>query len=324
MPWCRCSISFAVEPSLPLHYQPPAVFSLRYAIGDCLGSGGFGFVCAAAVRGKPGVEVAVKFILKEKVPVGTWARDEQLGIVPTEIYFLKRLNHPNIIKFIDCFEDALYFLLVTEVHGGSWSGLCPKPPAEIASDPSVPSSSAQDPAFARRASCDLFECIELLKNFTEPQAQYVFRQLISVVAYLESVGVLHRDIKDENVLINDSFEIKLIDFGSASFVTPHKRGERMFLGTLQYAPPEILEGRCHQGAKCEVWSLACCLYIMLVGEAPFTSLNEVRLSPPRSPRDRSIEFSPQCENLLAWMFEKDPARRPSISQVLFHPWLSGL
>jgi serine/threonine protein kinase len=206
----------------------------------------------------------------------------------------------------------------------------------------------------RRSSCDLFECIELMERFTEAQARHVFRQIASAVAYLASLSIVHRDIKDENILIDDHFNVKLIDFGSASFLGLSQRRsgsslhhhyhhqnpnsnhqhhhqpqqqqqpqpQQMFLGTLQYAAPEILEGRQHQGLECEVWSLACCLYIMLVGEAPFESLRDIRLSAPMRPRNPNIVFSPMCAHLLAWMFEKDPARRPSIVQVLNHPWLA--
>ncbi|KAI9324173.1 kinase-like domain-containing protein, partial [Zopfochytrium polystomum] len=282
-------------------------FVERYKLGECLGSGGFGFVCSAF--SKLNEEVAVKFILKEKVPNGSWTRDETLGIVPKEIYLLKHLNHPNIIRFLDAFEDHLYFLLVTELHGGSWSQLRPNSPED--------SSSPQ--ALRRRPSSDLFECIELLKSLSEPQARHVFQQLLDVVAHLETFGILHRDIKDENILIDDNFNVKLIDFGSASFA--NQVSDRLFLGTLQYAAPEILEGRQHQGAKCEVWSLACCLYIMLVGEAPFETPRDVRSSKPTALRERSPSLSQPCKELLTWMFEKDPWRRPTITQILNHPWV---
>ncbi|KAI9358644.1 kinase-like domain-containing protein [Zopfochytrium polystomum] len=311
-------------PSLPTGYQLPAAFTARYELGDCLGSGGFGFVCAAYVRmfdqdpavpPRLGREVAVKFVLKEKVPASAWARDETLGIVPNEIYLLKHLSHPNIIGYLDAFEDKLYFLLVTELHGGSWSQLLRNSQA-----PGVtPTPTATGTALPRRASSDLFECIELLRFFTEAQARHVFRQLASAVAHLDSFGIVHRDIKDENILIDDNFNVKIIDFGSASFLD--QETDRLFLGTLQYAAPEILDGRKHQGPECEIWSLACCLYIMLVGEAPFESLRDIRLSPPLAPRDPNVAISPRCSHLLGWMFEKDPSRRPTIAQVMNHPWL---
>ncbi|KAJ3275988.1 hypothetical protein HDU76_010568, partial [Blyttiomyces sp. JEL0837] len=77
----------------PVHPFPethvlPVQFRKKYLLGSCLGSGGFGFVCSS-IRRCDNVDVAVKFILKEKVPATAWARDETLGVVPTEVYFLK-------------------------------------------------------------------------------------------------------------------------------------------------------------------------------------------------------------------------------------------
>lgn len=184
-----------------------------------------------------------------------------------------------------------------------------------------------------------------MERFNETQARHVFRQIADAVSYLGSLSIVHRDIKDENILIDDHFNVKMIDFGSASFfgsvgttaaaaavrmgsasagaaAAAQQQQQQMFLGTLQYAAPEILEGRQHQGPECEIWSLACCLYIMLVGEAPFESLRDIRTSPPMRPRNPNVQFSPLCAHLLAWMFEKEPRRRPTIAQVLNHPWLA--
>ncbi|KAJ3002195.1 UNVERIFIED_CONTAM: hypothetical protein HDU68_006403, partial [Siphonaria sp. JEL0065] len=84
-----------------------------------LGSGGFGFV-KMAVRKLDSIEVAVKFILKEKVPSSAWAKDPVLGVVPTEVYILKNVSHPNVIKYVEYFEDNIYSYLVTELYGKSW------------------------------------------------------------------------------------------------------------------------------------------------------------------------------------------------------------
>ncbi|KAJ3197605.1 hypothetical protein HDU67_003695, partial [Dinochytrium kinnereticum] len=263
-------------------------FLRRYRLGACLGSGGFGFVCVAT-RIADGIEVAVKFILKEKVPRTNWVRDEVLGVVPMEVFVLRRIRHENIIRYVDYFDDPAYCLLVTELHGGNWSGASTTTSSAVPSlsqtsissnAPPTPVSPAlmTPPALQRRNSCDLFECIELMERFTEEQAKHVFRQIASAVAYLSSNGIVHRDIKDENILIDDSFNVKLIDFGSACFMSHH---DGLFLGTLQYAAPEIFEGHRNRGAECEVWSLGCCLYIMLTGEVPFPTPHDVRFSRPQ-------------------------------------------
>ncbi|KAJ3093019.1 hypothetical protein HDU96_002547 [Phlyctochytrium bullatum] len=300
------------------HHPLPASFTQKYQLGPCLGSGGFGFVCVAT-RISDRTEVAVKFILREKVPRTSWVRDQQLGVVPMEVFILRRINHPNIIRFMDYHEDAVYCLLVTELHGGNWSAAPSSSPSATPTTTPSPLLTQPPAALQRRNSCDLFECIELMERFTEHQARHVFRQIASAVAYLASVGIVHRDIKDENILIDDSFTVKLIDFGSASFAS-HNDG--LFLGTLQYAAPEIFEGHRQRGVECEVWSLGCCLYIMLTGEVPFPTPHDVRFAPPQALRPGVGPLSEQCADLVAWMLEKDPRRRASVADVLLHPWLA--
>ncbi|KAJ3025258.1 UNVERIFIED_CONTAM: hypothetical protein HDU68_007328, partial [Siphonaria sp. JEL0065] len=372
-----------------------------------LGSGGFGFV-TTAVRKLDAIEVAVKFILKEKVPANAWARDPVLGIVPTEVYILKNVSHPNVIKYLDYFEDNMYLYLVTELHGGSWgpyttsgvsgvstatslssaqsattlattrkNGTGMSPTVSMASSTSTldscdtlfpmdsgsrrgsvvesnncgnssssSSSSSNGGNFngtgttvsgcsvtvgggsgvgftplERRNSCDLFECIEYYQRFTEEQARHVFKQIVSAVSYLESNRIIHRDIKDENILIDREFNVKLIDFGSATVLDRNGRVvDGLFLGTLQYAAPEILSGRPSHGSECEVWSLGCCLYIMLAGEAPFESPKDViQLDRPLAPRN--VVLSHGVSSLIMWMLEKDPKKRATVRDVLRHPWV---
>ncbi|KAI9339884.1 kinase-like domain-containing protein [Obelidium mucronatum] len=345
-----------------------------------LGHGGFGFV-TTAVRNHDLLEVAVKFILKEKVPSNAWAREPALGLVPTEVYILKNVSHPNIIKYLDYFEDEMYLYLVTELHGGAWgapqppiikpttpeSTTAPLPPLSPASSTSTLDScetlvscetavtagnggnirviskatstgtvqeeqvnttvlsesgaAVAAPSMERRNSYDLFECIEFYQRFSEDQARHVFRQIVSAVAHLEANRIIHRDIKDENILIDREFNVKLIDFGSATVLDDNgKVRDGLFLGTLQYAAPEILSGKPSLGSQCEVWSLGCCLYIMLAGEAPFESPKDVvRLERPMAPRNVTLSHS--VTTLITWMLEKNPRNRATVKDVLRHPWV---
>ena len=112
------------------------------------------------------------------------------------------------------------------MHGSSWSNegsyYLPSPVSSPFSDAAFATEiSTQIPTLPQSiASCpsmDLFECIEKHEHFTEYQAQFVFRQILSAIHHLHSFKLVHRDIKDENILIDESFHIKIIDFGSANF-----------------------------------------------------------------------------------------------------------
>ncbi|KAI8825061.1 kinase-like domain-containing protein [Fimicolochytrium jonesii] len=184
---------------------------------------------------------------------------------------------------------------------------------------SPPLSPVMAPKLSRRPSMDLFECIEQHDRLTEPQARFVFRQIISAVQYLHTLGVVHRDIKDENILVNENFHVKLIDFGSAAFIPPPagKLFDR-FLGTIQYASPEILRGEKYRGPEAEIWALGCCLYIMLNGEVPFTTPAQAAEHAYTFPKHR---LSPSCIDLLDSMLAKKSSRRATVNEVASHPWL---
>ncbi|KAF9432317.1 hypothetical protein BGZ76_010970 [Entomortierella beljakovae] len=174
----------------------------------------------------------------------------------------------------------------------------------------------------RRTSCDLFECIEHHSKFSESQARMIFKQIVECVDYLNSRGICHRDIKDENIVIDNDFKVKLIDFGSA-VVIPRPQGKLFdrFYGTINYASPEILKGDKYRAEAAEIWSLGILLYTILYGEVPFNDPVQAISGPYITPRVRS---SPECQNLLNWMLAKCPERRATIEDVVNHPWIAGL
>lgn len=95
----------------PVGHRLNPHFVRHYQLEDELGSGGYGFVMTALHRSK-GCEVAVKFIIKSKVPDHAWMEDETIGRLPTEVMLLSFIDHENIVKCLDLFEDSLYFYLV--------------------------------------------------------------------------------------------------------------------------------------------------------------------------------------------------------------------
>ncbi|KAJ1557359.1 hypothetical protein HK405_000136, partial [Cladochytrium tenue] len=274
-------------------YTPPAAFLEQYTLGELIGSGGFGFVRSARHRAS-GREVAAKFISHRRVPAGSWVEDNHVlggGSVPVEVHVLRRVRHAGVISFVDCFEDDEYVVMLTELHGVKWGPVRPD----------------------RCGSSDLFECVEAHGRLSEAHARRVFAQVAGAVAHLDALGVVHGDIKDENVLVDSSLRARLIDFGSARIGSPGGGNvgppDSVFLGTMQYAAPEILHGVVSHGPSCEVWSLACLLYVMVSGDLPFDSPGWARdASGPRAPR---VALSNGLTHLLAWMFRRNPEERPT-------------
>ncbi|CAI8029133.1 PAS domain-containing serine/threonine-protein kinase, partial [Geodia barretti] len=172
-----------------------------------VGKGAFGFVRLAQRKSDKQL-VVVKFLRKSGVLKDCWVHDRDMGLVAQEISLLARLNHPNIVMLLEAYENECYFQLVMEKHG---DGL------------------------------DLFEFIERCPKITEPLVSYMFRQVVAGLSYLHGKNILHRDVKDENIIMNEHFHMKLIDFGSAAYMEPGKLFHT-FCGTLEYCSPEVLLG----------------------------------------------------------------------------------
>ncbi|XP_058389343.1 PAS domain-containing serine/threonine-protein kinase isoform X2 [Diceros bicornis minor] len=258
-------------------------YSHKYSMLSPLGSGAFGFVWTAVDK-EENKEVVVKFIKKEKVLEDCWIEDPKFGKVTLEIAILSRVEHANIIKVLDVFENQGFFQLVMEKHG---SGL------------------------------DLFAFIDRHPSLDEPLASYIFRQLVSAVGYLRSKSILHRDIKDENIVIAEDFTIKLIDFGSAAYL---ERGKLFytFCGTIEYCAPEVLMGNPYQGPELEMWSLGVTLYTLIFEENPFCEVEETVeavINPP-------YLVSEDLMNLVSGLLQPVPEQRTTLEKLVADPWVT--
>lgn len=205
---------------------------------------------------------------------------------------------------------------------------CPRPPFR--------------PRFSSRASYDLFECIESTKAkcFTESQAGFILAQVVEAVYYLDCLGIAHRDVKDENIVIDKDFkvrscnavekrcsdishQVKLIDFGSAIISDPKlpRPYYDVFYGTTAYASPEILLKRRHQAAPAEVWTIGVLLSYLLTGMSPFRSDQDTLMGHVSLADNAGNKISSSCLNLLQRCLHPDPYQRATISEVRNHPWL---
>ncbi|CAH6791969.1 PAS domain-containing serine/threonine-protein kinase [Phodopus roborovskii] len=258
-------------------------YSHKYSTISPLGSGAFGFVWTA-VEKEHDKEVVVKFIKKEKVLEDCWIEDPKLGKVTLEIAILSKVEHANIIKVLDVFENQGFFQLVMEKHG---SGL------------------------------DLFAFIDRHPCLDEPLASYIFRQLVSAVGYLRSKGIIHRDIKDENIVIAEDFTIKLIDFGSAAYL---ERGKLFytFCGTIEYCAPEVLMGNPYRGPELEMWSLGVTLYTLIFEENPFCEVEETMEAVIHPP----FLVSQELMSLLSGLLQPSPEQRTTLEKLVIDPWVT--
>ncbi|KAG6899314.1 hypothetical protein C0993_011284 [Termitomyces sp. T159_Od127] len=361
------------SPHFPSGHKLNPHFVRHYKLEDELGAGGYGFVMTARHRIE-GHEVAVKFIIKSKVPDHAWMEDETIGRLPTEIMLLSFIEHENIVKCLDVFEDSLYFYLIQELHGSPWPKYQRKPlqtprssspisprtpelspsnsidslPSSAGSSPTIftkqlddqeshstspfsstsPSTSqrsATQPQFIRRPSHDLFECIEQSehKRLSEKQARYVFSQVVDAVCYLDSQGITHRDIKDENIVIDHNLKVKLIDFGSAVVVDPNEPCPyyTLFYGTTAYASPEILLKKQYQAPPAEIWTLGILLSFLFTGTSPFPTVKDAiqgRISLVDCPG--TSHLSEAALDLMRRCLDPNPKTRIAIAGVKAHRW----
>uniref|UniRef100_A0A3B5RC86 PAS domain-containing serine/threonine-protein kinase n=1 Tax=Xiphophorus maculatus TaxID=8083 RepID=A0A3B5RC86_XIPMA len=258
-------------------------FEEEYQPIKSVGKGAFGFVWKA-IRRCDGQEVIVKFISKARIMSDCWVDDPMLGRVSQEIAILTRVQHHNIVKVAEVFENGSYFQMVMEKHG---DGL------------------------------DLFEFIDMQPRLDEPLASYIFRQIVAAVFYLRAKNIIHRDIKDENIIIDKCFHIRLIDFGSAAILSPGKLFYN-FCGTLEYCSPEVLQGNAYEGPELEMWSLGVLLYTLLFSENPFCNVGEIldaKLQPP-------FPLSSELHGVLQGLLHSNPAKRMTLDQLLLQSWIS--
>ncbi|KAL9099052.1 MAG: hypothetical protein Q9163_005396 [Psora crenata] len=259
-----------------------------FLILEDMGQGAYGQVKLASHAKSGGKKVVLKYVTKRRILVDTWTRDRRLGTVPLEIHvldYLRRdgLRHPNIVEMTDFFEDDMNYYIEMVPHG-------------------LP-------------GMDLFDYIEMRSSMDETECRNIFLQVVAALHHLHTKAlVVHRDIKDENIILDGEGHVKLIDFGSAAYI---KNGPfDVFVGTIDYAAPEVLQGKSYRGKEQDIWALGILLYTLVYKENPFYSIDEIldhELRIPWVMSDSNID-------LIKVMLDRDVDRRLMITQVMEHPW----
>ncbi|WPG98422.1 Serine/threonine-protein kinase ppk6 [Acrodontium crateriforme] len=259
-----------------------------FVILEEMGQGAYGQVKLARYKKTAAKKMVIKYVTKRRILVDTWHRDRRLGTVPLEIHvldYLRRegMQHPNIVEMADFFEDDINYYIEMVPHG-------------------LP-------------GMDLFDYIELRVTMEESECRKIFIQVAEALRHLHiNAKVVHRDIKDENVILDGEGKVKLVDFGSAAYI---KSGPfDVFVGTIDYAAPEVLRGLPYRGKEQDVWALGILLYTIVYKENPFYSIDEIMDHDLRVP----YVLSEECIDLIRKMLDRDVERRIGIQAVLEHDW----
>uniref|UniRef100_A0A4W6CA23 non-specific serine/threonine protein kinase n=1 Tax=Lates calcarifer TaxID=8187 RepID=A0A4W6CA23_LATCA len=234
-------------------------------------------------------ERQTKFILALKVLFKKQL--EKAGVehqLRREVEIQSHLRHPNILRLYGYFHDASRVYLILE--------------------------------FAPKG--ELYSELQRCGSFSEDRSATYIMELADALNYCHSKKVIHRDIKPENLLLGANGELKIADFGW-SVHTPSSRRSTL-CGTLDYLPPEMIEGKTHD-EKVDLWSLGVLCYEFLVGKPPFEAKSHEdtyrRISRVEYTYPAQTNVSAGAKDLVARLLKHNPMHRLPIQGVLTHPWV---
>ncbi|NXY67169.1 AURKA kinase, partial [Glareola pratincola] len=230
-----------------------------------------------------------KFILALKVLFKTQL--EEAGVehqLRREVEIQSHLRHPNILRLYGYFHDATRVYLMLE--------------------------------YAPRG--EVYKELQKLTKFDEQRTATYVTELADALSYCHSKSVIHRDIKPENLLLGSNGELKIADFGWSVHAPSSRR--TTLCGTLDYLPPEMIEGRTHD-EKVDIWSLGVLCYEFLVGKPPFEA--ETYQETYRAISRVEFKFPPfvseGARDLISKLLKHNPSYRLPLKDVLLHPWITA-
>lgn len=249
-----------------------------YVLGKQVGTGAYASV-RVAVHRPSGRRVALKVYEKHKL-----CDAQRQKSVRREIRIMERLNHPNIVTFLDAVDGCTQLLVVLELLGVSLHQYLKKRPGRI----------------------------------DQNLARTFFKQVCSGLRYLHNRRVCHRDIKLENCLLDDCGHIKIIDFGF-SIVLPAGKKLKVFCGTPSYMAPEVVQRKEYPGFCADIWAAGVLLYAILFGSFPFRGGSDRDLYRKIT---KGIFRCPESKasDLLHRILDVNMHVRPTVDQVLADLW----
>ena len=256
----------------------------NYRIIRTINRGSFSVVMLAE-NIKTGLNYALKVISRKILE-----EKETILHFEQEIRFHQSLKHENICELIEIIfqEDYIYMILEYCSNGELFDFVCNNPRLHA--------------SIVRK----------------------LFSQIVAAVNYLHSRNIAHRDLKLENVYLDESFNVKLGDFGFSH----HVEKEQLLstsCGSVYYVAPEIIKGEQYDGKKADIWSLGIILFVLTTSSLPWTEQNQVKLYNQIENAEYKIPgFVPrEVQEVIRWCLKLQPSERPSIEQLLECHYVAG-
>ena len=274
-----------VNPTVILQSNSYPDIQKSYQFKRVLGHGQFGTVREALMTGT-GRVVAVKSINKEKIK-------KDLYLLKRELDVLRMIDHPNVIKYYETYEDEKYLHIVMELCTGG----------------------------------DLFDKLIEMGTLNESEVATIMKKLLLALSHIHGLYIVHRDLKPENFLFasrDPGAEIKIIDFGMS--IKNQASDLTTLVGTPYYLAPEVLRGK--YGKECDVWSLGVVMYLMLCGTQPFEGNDMRTIFAKISKGEFDFEsaqwagISEAAKDLIRKMMSVNPTRRITVVDAMRHPWFA--
>lgn len=278
------------------------ILNKKYYLIQKLGEGATSCVFLGTPIGKEDIQVAIKIITHPKLKADAYDQ---------EIKILSNIHDNNIIGLLDygvgyieknqqISEDKRYLVLEYASKGVLFN-------------------------FIRDTG----------KPFGEDYGRYLFYELLKGVEAIHSSGFAHRDLKIENIMIDNNYNVKIGDFGFASRLEGKNGTGKLSsqVGTLKYCAPEILRKRPYVGTRVDIFSIGICLFVIVFGKYPFGSATkydpgyklimnqQFQLYWNNFQKPNQFNVSEEFKDLFNQMVKFEPTFRPSIANILEHPFM---
>ncbi|KAK7201628.1 protein kinase [Novymonas esmeraldas] len=232
---------------------------------------------------------------------GAVALVKEVEAIKRELTLLRQLNHPNIVRYLnDEIVDGTLRIYMEYVSGGSVTA-----------------------------------ALRSYGSFEEPQAAALCIQLLQGLSYMHGLGIVHRDLKGDNLLLETSSQLKIADLGTAKSIIASATMTAKIVGTAYFMAPEVLQpSGAVVGTAADIWSVACCVIEMLTGKPPLSDLpNQFSVmmaigGSSKAPLNKYIPdgntWSSEVLDFISQCLRANPSDRPTAADLMQHSWFAKM